>query len=141
MQPLDPQGMANFSGGTTVGDWTMTILDVAGGDDGTLNEWGLNVYDAIPTPPCSCVAAPPPPNDPCIDAIEIFDGDTPFAPEDSTQDGVGGCARAEDGDVWYRYTATCDGTVYVGTCGQATYNTGLMAYPGAGRPPSSRQRQ
>jgi|GEM_PF-6436010 len=48
--PSNP--LAIFIGEDTAGDWTISITDTAGGDDGTFNSWGLDLmYEATPLPP------------------------------------------------------------------------------------------
>ncbi len=37
------EDLGAFVGGEGMGTWTMTITDNAGGDDGTLNSWGVNL--------------------------------------------------------------------------------------------------
>ncbi len=75
-----------------------------------------------------------PVNDDCENSIAIFDGDTAFSTIDATTDGPahGGCEF--DGqtyhDIWYHYTATCDGVLTVSTCNQADYDTDLVVYAG-----------
>jgi len=58
-----------------------------------------------------------PENDDCADAIDVssggsFTGDTRCA----TADGLTNCAPT-DKDVWYQFTASCNGTLQVDTCG------------------------
>ncbi len=40
--PLGAGDFSEFDGETTAGAWTLDIIDNAGGDDGTLNAWGIN---------------------------------------------------------------------------------------------------
>jgi subtilisin-like proprotein convertase family protein len=40
-----------FDGMDSAGDWTLTITDNVGGDDGTLNQWSLHI-DGVGTPAC-----------------------------------------------------------------------------------------
>jgi hypothetical protein len=75
-----------------------------------------------------------PPNNDCADATPILDGTTPFSTEWATTDGPAepGCSFccADDQihkDIWFRYTATCTGTVRVDTCG-SLYDTKLGVY-------------
>ena len=47
--PSNP--LAGFDGESTLGDWILSVTDTAGGDDGTLNSWGLEwSYDDPGTP-------------------------------------------------------------------------------------------
>ncbi len=65
--------------------------------------------------------------------VEVYDGDNPFttigATEGNSEDG---CFQFADPgpDVWFRYEATCTGTLTVSTCGQATFDTKLALYEG-----------
>ncbi len=44
-----PQGsLSDFEGESTLGDWTLSILDNANGDGGTLNSWSLELCGAEP---------------------------------------------------------------------------------------------
>ncbi len=44
-----PQGnLSDFEGESTLGDWTLSILDTANGDEGTLNSWTLQLCGAEP---------------------------------------------------------------------------------------------
>ena len=82
-----------------------------------------------------CNAGPQPPeNDACEDAIAIGDGVTAFSTALATTDGVEdplcesfGTAQIFN-DVWFVYTASCDGLVTVSTCNDATFDTRIAAY-------------
>ncbi len=73
------------------------------------------------------------PNDACADATPITDGTTPFSNVGATTDGspAGICmAFGTDQigqDIWYTYTASCDGDVTVDTCG-SDFDTKIAAY-------------
>ena len=41
MQPSGPGALSDFNGQSGDGNWTMTITDTAGGDDGTLTDWAV----------------------------------------------------------------------------------------------------
>ncbi len=81
----------------------------------------------------------PPVNDDCADAINISNGYTAFDTTYATTDGNSHGSCQFDGqtynDVWYRYTATCTGTLLVTTCeqlgGSADYDTDLVVYGGS----------
>ena len=85
-----------------------------------------------------------PQNDECVDAITAFDGDTEFSNIAATTDGpdepgacefnVGGTTQI-DADVWFRYAATCNGTVLASLCG-TDYDTELAVYEGVSCPPT-----
>ena len=52
MQPSGPGVMADYSGGVSAGDWTLTVEDVfPSSEDGTLNSWCLRLFDTAPPPP------------------------------------------------------------------------------------------
>ena len=80
-----------------------------------------------------------PVNNDCADALPISAGDTAFSTVDATTDGtdlVGFCDMGAFGDdnayndVWYTFTATIDSTIFVATCGNASYDTRIAAYQG-----------
>jgi len=87
----------------------------------------------------SCGGAEPPENDNCADRIEITDGTTEFTTVLATTDGTpdplcDGFGTADiANDVWYNYTATCDGTLTVHTCG-STIDTRIAVYEGTDCP-------
>jgi hypothetical protein len=74
--------------------------------------------------------APPvaPTNNPCTGALAVTNGTTPFTTCGATTDGPAGCTA--DNDVWFVYTATCTGTLTIGTCG-SSFNTNMAVYTGA----------
>lgn len=41
--PDGPGSLADFNNGLPIGDWTLTVRDMAGGDTGTLNSWSLRM--------------------------------------------------------------------------------------------------
>ena len=83
---------------------------------------------------------PPPINDDCEDAIEIFDGVTPYSTVNSTTDSpihtAAECQfeRPVNRNIWYTYVATCTGDLTISTCeqlgGSATYDTRMALYSG-----------
>jgi len=85
-----------------------------------------------------------PPNDSCPDGDSLFEGLTPFDTSFATTDDIpllaGVCFLdpPEDNqiynDIWYRYTATANGTVTVSTCGLAGFDTRLAVYQGVDCP-------
>ncbi len=94
-----------------------------------------NPFDVKPisvTAPGS--ASGPPGNDDCASATPIFDGVTPFSTVGATTDGPADASCQFDGqtyeDIWFTYTATCDGDLLVSTCGTAAYDTDLVVYDG-----------
>jgi hypothetical protein len=72
-------------------------------------------------------ACPPPPaNDNCIDAILIGDtSNLAFSTVGATFDGPGDCILSPD--IWYLYTAPCNGYATVSLCG-SEYDTRLAVY-------------
>jgi Secretion system C-terminal sorting domain len=87
-----------------------------------------------------------PPNDDCVNAIELFmDSDDSisvvFTTVDATTDGpqhVGQDCFGTNGEeydhnnIWYKWTATYSGGLDISTCGTANYDSRLSAYgPGA----------
>jgi len=70
----------------------------------------------------------PPPNDDCANAIAIGDVDhMAYDTTWATFDGNGTCLTSPN--VWYCYTASCDGTATVNLCG-SSYDTMLAVYDG-----------
>ena len=119
-KPGDPESTcaADFDGDCAVGPFDLAIV---------LGNWG----------PCPG----PPVNDVCEGSIEIFDGDTDFDTTGATTDPIPapGCQflwnedlgyQLPRTDVWYDYTATCDGLLLICTCDQAFWDTTLVLYEG-----------
>jgi len=93
-----------------------------------------------------CEGAPPAPsNDSCADPITVTDGTTEFSNFGATTDGppsVSDCPAPGEGafpaqdvesDIWFCYTATCDGIAIISLCG-SSYDTTMAAYSGCGCP-------
>jgi hypothetical protein len=92
--------------------------------------------------PCSCTggACDPVINNDCPRATTITDGTTHFGPNDlpraTLTAPIESCFPNATADVWYRYAATCTGTLTVETCGApatpdkklAIYDRGLCPY-------------
>jgi hypothetical protein len=73
-----------------------------------------------------------PANDNWEDAEKVDDlADYPFCTAGASFDGPGACVGCPN--VWFCYTATCDGRVTVDLCGSA-YDTYLGVYDGCGEP-------
>ena len=77
-----------------------------------------------------------PPNDDCADAIAIGDGSHAFSTIGASTDGPSHSGSCQfDGqtynDVWFVYTASCDGEATISTCGTADYDTDLVVYDGS----------
>ncbi len=91
--------------------------------------------------PCTDATCPePPPNDMCENAFTILDGVTLFstlrATTDGPDDSPGGLCNDVNQDIWYRYTATCDGDVVVSLCLDTSYDASLALYDGFTCPPA-----
>ncbi|MGE3163876.1 MAG: immunoglobulin domain-containing protein [Planctomycetota bacterium] len=80
----------------------------------------------------------PPFNDLCTNALTASAGSTPFSTLFATTSGPAEptCASTVNADVWYRYTAPCDGTAVFSLCG-ASFDTQLAIYQGPACPTSS----
>jgi hypothetical protein len=89
-------------------------------------------YNDDPMDFCIEITVSPPPappvNDDCANAIAIGDVDhLAFDTTWATFDGSGTCMTGPN--IWYCYTATCDGTVTANLCG-SEYDTKLAVYDG-----------
>ncbi len=76
---------------------------------------------------------PPPINDACADAIDAPLGRTPFRQLLATPDGpTEWCGPEGDasGDVWFRHRVQCEGTLFIGTCNSADFDTVLEVFRG-----------
>jgi hypothetical protein len=83
---------------------------------------------------CSGGGPEPPGNDDCANAAPVTNGTIGFTNIAATTDGPnepGSCNFFSythiDSDVWYRYTATCNGTATVSLCGSG-YDTKMAVY-------------
>jgi hypothetical protein len=87
--------------------------------------------------------SPPPGNDNCGNATIVYDGTTPYSNTAATTDGpdepiacyFNGYTHIES-DIWYRYTASCKGTVHVDLC-DSNFDTKLAVYEGWNCPPGA----
>ena len=84
-----------------------------------------------------------PANDACASAIAVGDGVTAFDTTGATTDGPALPAGCDEGfglsfgqDIWYCYTASCDGTATVSLCGSG-YDTRMAVYSGCACPPTT----
>ncbi len=99
------------------------------------------MVDTWPSPNCIpnfsitiAGAAPPPPNDACANAIAIGDvSNLPFSTVSATFDGPGGYIVSPN--IWYKYTASCDGALTASLCGSG-YDTRIRVWDGATCPPT-----
>jgi len=84
----------------------------------------------------------PPENDECENWILLEDGEHEFSTAGATTDGpplnpsLPECAPVEN-DVWYRYVASCTGTVIVSLCNETNYNSALAVYNDCVCPPDN----
>ncbi len=84
----------------------------------------------------------PPSNDDCANSVLVGSGTTNFSLENATTDGpdlAGFCDPGPSGDdivhqdVWFRYTAICDGDLTIDTAGSG-FDTRLAVYSSTGCP-------
>jgi len=68
-----------------------------------------------------------PANDDCGSAVPITEGSWAFSTIDATTDGPTGCGGFSD--VWFTYTASCNGVAELSTC-NVTFRTRIIAYEG-----------
>jgi hypothetical protein len=101
-----------------------------------------NVFDGVPCPTdyvgtLTCVPVAAPSNDLCEDREQACDGQTPFSTIGAGTDGPGevGCPIMGQ-DIWYNYTASCDGIAIISTCGSG-FDTQIAVYDGCDCPASS----
>ncbi|MFC2175215.1 archaellin/type IV pilin N-terminal domain-containing protein [archaeon] len=80
----------------------------------------------------ACIV-PAPENDDCAGMIAVTDETVPFSTISSTTDGTAtdGCPGQVFNDIWYIYTATCDGTFTASTCNDADFDTAIVIYTGS----------
>lgn len=63
MEPAGPGVLTDFVGGSTVGTWTLLVVDSFAGDSGVLNEWCLRAFEDTPVFPVqdlTCASSPTP---------------------------------------------------------------------------------
>jgi hypothetical protein len=91
--------------------------------------WDYNMNPFMDFTFTACVEqAQAPANDNCANATPVGDvTNLAFSTEGATFDGPGYCQYAPN--IWYCYTATCDGNAYVSVCG-SSYDTKIAAYDG-----------
>jgi hypothetical protein len=83
----------------------------------------VSLYRDLANDDCGPMSLPP----------MIGDGETPFTTIGATEGlADGGCPQFADPgpDVWFRYTASCSGTLRISTCNDATFNTKIAVYSG-----------
>ena len=135
-------GDADVTGGDNGGAcqqwWSeMTGLTVTAGETYTIRVGSWGTGQGVGTLTISFVPAG---DEPC-DAIEVFDGTT-IVDNNAANDGslpTGADADSNctgtflgqfNQDMWYTYTATCDGTVSIDTCDENGFDTDLAIYEG-----------
>ena len=91
----------------------------------------------VATDPAGLGPIPGPPNDFCTNATQISgEGIFPFDNEFATEDGLNHFVcdffgfQAMPRDVWYCWTAPCDGIAFLETCGITSVDTKIAAYDG-----------
>lgn len=90
-------------------------------------DYGMNPFNDFVFTAC-VEAAVAPPNDNCANATPVGDvTNLAFSTEGATFDGPGSCQYAPN--IWYCYTATCDGNAHVSLC-NSSYDTKMAAYEG-----------
>ena len=85
----------------------------------------------FPGEACVDVEPCPPANDDCEGAIEMFDGSNAFDTTGGTDSALTMCDTNLQEEVWYTYTATCDGDITFGTCYNPGEDTVLEVFQGA----------
>ncbi|HOW73507.1 MAG TPA: hypothetical protein PKY77_23140 [Phycisphaerae bacterium] len=87
------------------------LIRVAGTTSAAKGAFTLNVAFEPPVIP------PVPANDACATAIVLTDGTTHGTTLGATRDGTASCGDSTASpDVWYKYTATGNGTLFLNTC-------------------------
>jgi hypothetical protein len=84
-------------------------------------------------------------NNTCANATAIVPGSYPFSTINATTDGPAQPGSPCDvfgqnnvhNDIWFTYTATCNGTASFSTCNTATFDTRIAVYPGGQCPPTA----
>lgn len=93
-----------------------------------------------PDEPCSPETCPLLENDKCSGAIAISAGVYPFDTTDAQSDGPmdspGGLCTEVLNDIWYSYTAYCNGQLRVSLCGATDFDAALAVYAGTDCPPA-----
>jgi|GEM_PF-1689791 len=125
--PLDPSTCLYKSTGSS----GSRILSNVQLDPGTY----YIMIDTYPTPDCIpdfdltiTAYTGPPANDDCGNAEAVGDvTDLAFSTTNASFDGLGDCMTSPN--IWYCYTATCNGTAVVSLCGSG-YDTKLAVYDG-----------
>ncbi|MFO0875297.1 MAG: FG-GAP-like repeat-containing protein [Phycisphaerales bacterium] len=130
----DPLGSNQLFGGAVaaVGD--------ANGDGRGDFVIGARGADDFPSSPSEAgrayVMRSPLANDTCtlLTLGTLVDGANPFTNIGASGNGGGAlvCTQVLDNDIWFKYTATCSGSVTFSTCDAATFDTVIAVYAGCG---------
>lgn len=77
--PDHPNGLYEFQGESSLGFWTLTVVDSVTDDDGVLNEWGWRGFADGPPPPVTSLTLTPEVDDPLRvrvrwDSMANYDG-------------------------------------------------------------------
>jgi subtilisin-like proprotein convertase family protein len=150
-QPEGPGSMADFQCETSGGDWTLTVVDDAGGDVGTLDQWCVNIYEETNPVVIADICCPPPSdfvlasagacatggvllewtNNFAYGSLELVRDDgvspvtIPLGPADSSYDDAG----VVDGTTYtytLQYTCTGGGTVLAGPSGTVVADSSFV---------------
>lgn len=114
---------------------------------------GQGLYTLGITGGTTCTGAAPcaPVNNNCANALPISNGTTSYSTVGATTDGspIGSGACFDSGatcaaDIWYRYTATCTGTLRITNCaqlgGSVDYDSVIVIYTNGPCPPPDSTR-
>jgi len=139
--PEDPCGTVDFHSTASASVCQGQCIKIRVGGFGFDTDEGTGTINVVcEADPCVATGAP---NDCCDASIPISNGDTPYDSTGANTDGApspaGLCndfgSNQTYHDLWYDYTASCDGTVTVSTCedtgGSANYDTDLVVYEGS----------
>ncbi len=108
-------------------------VPVVGGNTYLIQIAGWNGSEGDGTLDISLVACTA---DDCCGATEVGEGSHAYDLTGSTLDGPADCDSNIQNDVWFAYTASCDGTASIGTCAQSGTNDDsvIAVYDGAACP-------
>lgn len=121
------------------GEYLIVINEAGACGVGGSTDNGFPAITCNDTPICP----DPPANDDCADAVDVTPGvhdfTTLFATTDGPDQPDSDCDDTFESnvnqDVWYEYTASCDGIASVSTCNTADFDTRIAIYPGGECPP------
>jgi len=113
VQNCAPMGRCCYNESTECADNTQSQCDALGGF------WVEGLTCADPCPP------PPPANDLCQNATQIFSGQTAVSNAGSFTDGAWPCA-AGGSDVWFYYVSGSNNPVTITTCNFTGFDTAIM---------------